>query len=550
MALTADAKFELISRNLQEVLGQDAIKDILKTRDLRLYWGTATTGKPHIAYFVPMSKIADFLQAGCQVTILFADLHAYLDNMKAPWELLRLRTEYYQHVIKAMLSSIGVPLDKLKFVVGTDYQLGEKYTLDMYRLSAIVTEHDAKKAGAEVVKQSENAPLAGLLYPGLQALDEEYLGVDAQFGGVDQRKIFIMAEKYLPHLGYKKRAHLMNPMVPGLTGTKMSSSEPDSKIDLLDSAKDVERKIKRAFCEEGNVENNGVLSFVKSVLFPLSSLKNNGRPTFSIARAEQFGGNVNYDDYATLEADFAAKRVHPGDLKKSVTVALNTLLDPIRKVFESPELQKLTEEAYPDPSKEKTPKQKKGGAGGKAGGSNANKAEDISRLEIRVGHIVSAEKHPEKPHLYVSKIAVSEDKNAPHRTIVSGMADFVPLDQWVGRYVLVLCNLKASKFGGVLSEGMVLAAAAEKGDVVEPIDPPTGAAVGNLVTCGDFTASLAAGAAFDELNPKNKVYEKIIKGMKVDADGHAVYENEAGSAAWRIGEASCTVKTLRNVAIH
>ena len=47
-----------------------------------VYWGTATTGKPHIAYFVAMSKIADFLRADCEVTTLFADLHACLDNMK------------------------------------------------------------------------------------------------------------------------------------------------------------------------------------------------------------------------------------------------------------------------------------------------------------------------------------------------------------------------------------------------------------------------------------------------------------------------------------
>lgn len=61
----------------------------------------------------------------CQVTILFADLHAYLDNMKAPWELLELRTSYYENVIKAMLESIGVPLEKLRFVKGTDYQLSK-----------------------------------------------------------------------------------------------------------------------------------------------------------------------------------------------------------------------------------------------------------------------------------------------------------------------------------------------------------------------------------------------------------------------------------------
>ena len=111
--------------------------------------------------------------------------------------------------------------------------------------------------------------LSGMLYPLLQALDEEYLHVDCQFGGVDQRKIFTLAEKVLPAIGYAKRLHLMNPMVPGLTGAKMSASEAASKIDLLDSAEAVSAKIKGAFCEEGRVEGNGVLAFVKMVLFPL-----------------------------------------------------------------------------------------------------------------------------------------------------------------------------------------------------------------------------------------------------------------------------------------
>lgn len=41
-----------------------------------------------------------------------------------------------------------------------------EYTLDVYRLSSVMTEHDAKKAGAEVVKQVEHPLLSGLLYPG------------------------------------------------------------------------------------------------------------------------------------------------------------------------------------------------------------------------------------------------------------------------------------------------------------------------------------------------------------------------------------------------
>lgn len=190
---------------------------------------------------------------------------------------------------------------------GTDYQLSREYTLDTYKLTSLVSEHDAKKAGAEVVKQVASPLLSGLLYPLLQALDEEYLKVDAQFGGVDQRKIFTFAEKYLPQMGYGKRAHLMNPMVPGLAGTKMSSSEADSKIDLLDEESAVNRKINKAFCEEGNIENNGVLSFVKFVLFPLYSLR--GQSTFTINRPEKFGGALTFDNYQAVEDAFAAKTV-------------------------------------------------------------------------------------------------------------------------------------------------------------------------------------------------------------------------------------------------
>jgi len=187
--------------------------------------GTATTGKPHAGYFVPAVKIAQYLAAGCDVTILLADIHGFLDNLKAPLELVENRALYYKHIIKAMLESVGVNTEKLKFVLGSSYQKGPQYAMDVYRLCSLVSEHDAKKAGAEVVKQTANAPLSGLLYPILQVLDEEHLDCDAQFGGVDQRKLFTAAKEWLPKLGYRQRAHLMNPMVPGLQGSKMSSSD-------------------------------------------------------------------------------------------------------------------------------------------------------------------------------------------------------------------------------------------------------------------------------------------------------------------------------------
>ncbi|XP_069478556.1 tyrosine--tRNA ligase, cytoplasmic [Ambystoma mexicanum] len=523
--MSPEEKYQLISRNLQEVLGEEKMKEILKERELKIYWGTATTGKPHVAYFVPMSKIADFLKAGCEVTVLFADLHAYLDNMKAPWELLELRTRYYENLIKAMLESINVPLEKLRFIQGTDFQLSREYTLDVYRLSSVVTQHDVKKAGAEVVKQVEHPLLSGLLYPGLQALDEEYLKVDAQFGGIDQRKIFTFAEKCLPALGYTKRIHLMNPMVPGLTGTKMSSSEEESKIDLLDGKDDVKKKLKKAFCEPGNVENNGVLSFIKHVLFPLKA-------EFVVLRDEKWGGNKTYTDYAELEKDFAEQVVHPGDLKSSIEVALNKLLDPIREKFNTPEMKQLTSAAYPEPSKQKPAVKEP------SKNSNPEDAEP-SRLDLRVGKVIAVGKHPDADSLYVETIDVGE---AQPRTVVSGLVQYVSAEQLQDRMVVLLCNLKPQKMRGVESQAMLLCAStAGENRQVEPLDPPEGSAPGDRV----FVEGYESGKPDEELKPKKKVFEKLQAEFKISGDFQAQWRQK--NFMTKLGNVTC--KTLNGANI-
>ncbi|BES93938.1 tyrosyl-tRNA synthetase [Nesidiocoris tenuis] len=526
--LTVEKKRELISRNLQEVLGEDRLATILKERDLKIYWGTATTGKPHIAYFVPMSKIGDFLKAGCEVTILLADLHAYLDNMKAPWDLLALRTQYYEHSIKAMLSSIGVPLDKLKFVRGTDYQLSKEYTLDVYRLSSVITEHDAKKAGAEVVKQVEHPLLSGLLYPGLQALDEEHLHVDAQFGGVDQRKIFTLAEKYLPQLGYAKRIHLMNPMVPGLAGGKMSSSEEDSKIDLLDSASNVKKKLKKAFCEPGNTADNGVLSFAKHVVFSLLDKGEN----FLVPRCEENGGNLEFTTYQELEDCFAQEKLHPADLKAAVEVYINRLLEPIRKAFKDPQLEKLAAKAYPPPVKTKS------GGGGGAGNDDVIAPH---RLNMKVGRIVEVSLHPDAESLYVEKIDLGE---ATLRTIVSGLVNYVPVDQMLNRDVIVLCNLKPAKMRGIESSGMVLCASqvTDGNKAVEPLDPPAGSEPGDRV----FVENYEIGSPDEVLNPKKKVWEKLQVDLKTTDSCAAVWQSN--SLLTSKGKITCKSLKLASIA--
>ncbi|KAM0793255.1 hypothetical protein ACM66B_000717 [Microbotryomycetes sp. NB124-2] len=371
--LSKEEKFEIITQNLQETLGADILKKVLDERELVCYWGTAPTGRPHLGYFVPLTKIADFLSAGVEVKILLADVHAFLDNLKAPIELVERRADYYRLLISAVFKSLHLPLDQLKFVLGSTYQYTPQYNLDKYKLCSITTEHDARKAGAEVVKQVTSPVLSGLLYPLLQALDEEYLKVDFQFGGVDQRKIFTFAEANLPKLGYTKRAHLMNKMVPGLSGGKMSSSDPNSKIDFLDSPATVKSKIQKAHCAPGEVEGNGVLAFISNVIVPIGELmRKQGRANerawasteqavFTVKGDPKHGGQaVDFESADELEKAYASGSVHPGDLKASVVEAINSLLAPIQAEFAaSKEFQDIEAAAYPPEKKEPAKKKEK-----------------------------------------------------------------------------------------------------------------------------------------------------------------------------------------------
>lgn len=387
--LSVDEKYNIITRNLQEVIGDEAeIKDIISKRPLKLYWGTATTGRPHIGYFIQFLKIADYLRAGCHIKILFADLHAFLDNMKSTLEQLKWRTKYYELVIKEVLKSMNIDITRLEFVVGSSYQLDPKYQMDVYKLMSLTTLSDAKHSGAEVVKQSDNPKLTSLVYPLLQVLDEEYLDVDGEVSGVDQRKIFMYGRHFMPKLGYKKRYYFMTPMVPGLSfeknsfgklkddvqtallsqnedelmnslsniiikktspdniqDTKMSSSNIDSKIDFLDTKNQIKSKINKAYCFPTDIDDNSPLVLLQNVIFPVLSFKNQ---IFIINRPDKYGGPIKFNDFYDVKMQFKSGELHPQDLKLGIIDALDNILEPIRTICSSEENTHILKMAYDD----------------------------------------------------------------------------------------------------------------------------------------------------------------------------------------------------------
>lgn len=329
----------LITRNLQEVIGENELRELVaKNKEISVYWGTMPTGSISIAYFFPMMKVADFLRAGLKVKILFADLHAALDGVS--WEILEKRYDYYKRAIIMILETIGVNIKQLEFIKGSDIQLNGKYFHDLLKLSTITTINEAKHSAAEVVKFGDSPKLSGVIYPLMQALDEEYLNVDAQFGGMDQRKIMVYAREYMPKIGYKQRIELINPIIRGLVGEKMSSSIATSKIDLLDDEENVKKKINKADCIEGD-PNNGIMALSRYLFFVMKKDKNE---TFLVERSKKFGGDISYLNYEEMEKDFIEKKLHPMDLKNAIVREINSLLRKFREDKEIHELHKLAYE--------------------------------------------------------------------------------------------------------------------------------------------------------------------------------------------------------------
>lgn len=332
-------KLKLIKKNTQEIITEEELTKLLKSKKKpHAYVGAAPTGKIHIGYFLPVLKIRDLMDAGFDFTFLAADLHAHLDDLKSPWELLDARSDYYIEVIKAMLDAVGGHSSKLKTIKGSEFQLEKEYTQDVLRMAATTTLSRAKRAAAEIVRFGDEPKLGGFVYPLMQAEDVHALKADVTLGGLDQRGTYMFARDVLPEIGHKKPISIFTPLMPGLTGGKMSASVPASKIDVLDSEKEVAKKMNKAFCPEKKVEGNGVLAYTKHIIFEIVD-------KIEINRPEKFGGNVVYNSYKELEKDFVSGKLHPLDLKKALGIEVNKLLDVVRKYFKNKS--EIVEKAYP-----------------------------------------------------------------------------------------------------------------------------------------------------------------------------------------------------------
>lgn len=325
-------KVELIERPpTEEVVTRDELIELFKTNSSpNHYIGLEISGFLHLGSLISTGfKINDFVKAGVNCTIFLADWHTLInDKLGGDWDTISRVSKYYQNAFNLVCPDA-------KIILGSElYQEKKEYWAELVRFTKHMSIARTMRT-LTIMGRSEDdkkIDVAKLLYPAMQAVDIHSLDVDIAHAGMDQRKIHMLVREIFPKMKWKVPVAVHHKLLPGLSKpvesngevTKMSKSDPNSGIFIHNTDAEIKKKISKAWCEEANIQNNPLLEISKHVIFhEFKEMK--------VERPEKFGGNVSYYDYLQLQKDFEDKKLHPGDLKQTVSNYLIKIVSPIRK---------------------------------------------------------------------------------------------------------------------------------------------------------------------------------------------------------------------------
>ena len=345
MPLTLDEKIALLKEVGEEIIEIEELKDLIQWKiahneKIYAYDGFEPSGILHIGQgLLRAINVNKITQAGINFKFLVADWHAAA-NLKfgGDLEIIKKVGDFLIETWKVC----NMDLTNVEFIYASDLIKEPEYWELVLKI-AINSSLNRVKRCTQIMGRSESEQLAAsqILYPLMQAADIFYLPADICQLGMDQRKVNMLAREVAKRLDRPKPVAIHHHMLIGLIKPpstdlngldrtieiKMSKSDPDSAIFMLDSPNDVRRKINKAYCPPKQSVENPVLEYCKYIIFELID-------TFKIERPEKYGGNIEYNSYEELEKDYKVGKLNPPDLKPAVIKYLNLLLAPVIEHFE------------------------------------------------------------------------------------------------------------------------------------------------------------------------------------------------------------------------
>jgi len=342
MSMDVETRMELIKREpTEEIITEEELREILQTNPHpKHYIGFEISGLLHLGtLFLSGYKINDLIEAGVDCTVYLADWHSFINNkLGGVWENILKASKYFEEGFRFFCP-------RAKIVLGSElYHNNDEYWKDVIRFSKHITlTRNTRCLTIMGRSQGEKLDFAQYMYPPMQGVDVKYLGPNIPHGGMDQRKVHVLCREVFPKLKWEKPIPIHHHLLMGLAeplkvapkskmdqviAAKMSKSRPWTCIFIHDGEKEINDKIKKAFCPEKVVELNPVLEMARYIIF-------RERRNFLIERSAKFGGDIEFSNYGELEKEFRKGKLHPMDLKANVARELNEIIRPVREHFEN-----------------------------------------------------------------------------------------------------------------------------------------------------------------------------------------------------------------------
>jgi len=221
----------LLSRGVGEVIVKDDLrKKLLSGQRLRVKLGIDPTSPDlHIGRAVSLLKMRDFQELGHQVVLIVGDFTAVIgDTSDKDAERPMLSHETIEKNKKTYFDQIGklIDLSKAEMRYNSEWlaplnyrQIGEH--ADMFSVADFIARDVIKRR----LDAGKRVSLREVLYPLMQGYDSVAIKADVELGGMDQKFNLLAGRTMQEKMGQSAQNIVMNPLIEGLDGAKMSSSK-------------------------------------------------------------------------------------------------------------------------------------------------------------------------------------------------------------------------------------------------------------------------------------------------------------------------------------
>lgn len=239
---------ELLSRGVSEVIHEDALRKKLQSGEqLRIKLGVdPTSPNLHIGRSIPILKLRDFQELGHKIVFIVGDFTSVIgDTSDKDSERPMLSRDTVDANKKNYLKQVGKLLDmsSVEFRYNSEWlepltyrEIGEH--ADLFSVADFIARDNIQRR----LSAGKRVSLREVLYPLMQGYDSVAVRADVEIGGTDQRFNLLAGRTLQPHFGQEPQDIVMNPLINGTDGRKMSSSWGNT-INLLTEPTDMYGKV-------------------------------------------------------------------------------------------------------------------------------------------------------------------------------------------------------------------------------------------------------------------------------------------------------------------